>query len=664
MKEAKAPLQINPFDNRRASRLYLALAALLLWLAVGQYREQIILEGLIETSRNFRFALGAGYIGLASLFLLLALTFTAHWNRIANQVKKLQESGSALRSLAIIAGPLLIAAYLYLLLGFYGRFLLGSYTRLALFATFASLLALVAMLIGRKGFWLSLAFSALTLAAIHNAALFLQEVNSYPLSLGWSEISRYYQASFYFSQKVYGLDLALPITHPSRYLLQSIPFLLDNSPLWLHRLWQALLWIGMAGVTAWTFVRRLGFKKSWFALALGLYLYLFLMQGAVFYHLLPCVFIVLLTYDSKRFGRSLLFVFLASVWAGISRINWAPMPGALAVLLYVLEKPLDKDQPPLSLRYWGQPIAIFLAGLFTALGAYWLYIQNSGVPDIGQFGSSFTSDLLWQRLWPNDAFGYGILPGILLVSLPLFLILGITRRRQPMRAIRWLAVGLILLVFFGGGLVVSVKIGGGTNLHNMDAYIVLLLTLGLYFLFGRVAADDSQQGDFQMHWSHALLMLLVPVLMTVQLGGPLELPDRGVVEEAITLIQEQADFYLDQDMDVLFISQRHLITFHMVDVPLVHDYEKLFLMEMAISHNDPYLVRFQDDIENWRFGLIITDPLHKIIREDDEDSLAAENNEWVRFVARPILCYYSQVQGFPELGVDLMVPRFGDRCDE
>ena len=667
MKPAKAAPQpeVASLAAAPARRLFLAVSALLLWLALGQYRAQITTEELIETSRNFRAALAAGYLGLALLLVLLALSLTRYWPAIQARLEGVLNNESALlRGLALALIPALAGAYLYLLLGFYGRFFLETFTRLGLFAAFASLLALAISLAGRRGFWPSLAFGALALAALHNAAGFLQEVNSYPLSLGWSEISRYYQASFYFSRSVYGLDLALPITHPSRYLLQSLPFLIEDSPLWLHRLWQVLLWIGMAGLTAWAFVRRLGVRRGWFALALGCYLYLFLMQGAVFYHLLPCVFIVLLGFDRRRFGRSLAFVLLASVWAGISRINWVPLPGALAVLLYVLESPLDEKQAPLSLRYWGQPLAYFLGGALTALGAYWIYIQNSGVADIGQFGSSFTSDLLWQRLLPTAAFPLGILPGIILVSLPLAWVIRARRAGQPMRGLRWLAIGAILLVFFVGGLVVSVKIGGGTNLHNMDAYMVLLLSLALYFFFGRVAADEAKSFKPRIGWAPIALLILIPVFLAVSLGGPLDLPDRAVAEAAIEQIREEAAYYLDLGMEVLFISQRHLLTFRVVEAPLVHDYEKLFLMEMAISANDPYLLRFHDDIRNWRFGLIVSDPLHKIIREESEDSLAAENNEWVRFISRPILCDYRALQTYPELGLELLVPRFGDRCDE
>jgi hypothetical protein len=648
-------------------KIFLAISLLIFWLALGQYRQQITTEGLIESSLNFRAALYAGYFLLTSLAAFLMLSFTQQWRNIEAFVARQTSRLDKARSFAPFLLLIISSIYLYLLLGFYGLFFMASFTRLGLFLFISVLVASLLSLWKNLSWWNALAISSLSLAALHNAALFLQQVNSYPLSLGWSEISRYYQASFYFSESVYGKNLALPITHPSRYLLQSLPFLIESLPLWAHRLWQALLWISMAGITVWAFTRRYALKFGWRSIAIVLWVYLYLMQGAVFYHLLPCVFIVLFTFDSKRLGRSLAFVLLASIWAGISRVNWLPLPGALAALLYLTEQPLSNDEKPLSLGYWWQPALYFISGSLTALISYWIYIRNSGVPDLGQFSSSFTSNLLWNRFWPNDAFPAGILPGILIVSLPLILLIYLNRQTsKAVHPFRWWAIALILVVFFGGGLIVSVKIGGGTNLHNMDTHIVLLLVLVAQYSFGRFALERSEGKvkTFSISWTHTSLLIAVPILFAVLLGGPLELPDRALAERAIEQIQVESDRSLAAGTEVLFISQRHMITFRMVDTPLVHNYEKLFLMEMAISHNDPYLLEFQKDINEQRFGLIVTDPLFRIIREDDEDSLAAENNEWVRLVSRPILCAYKPIFTYTELRLELLEPRYGSKCDQ
>jgi hypothetical protein len=87
-------------------------------------------------------------------------------------------------------------------------------------------------------------------------------------------------------------------------------------------------------------------------------------------------------------------------------------------------------------------------------------------------------------------------------------------------------------------------------------------------------------------------------------------------------------------------------------------------MEMAISHNDDYLSAFARAIDEHRFSLIISDPMNANIADDEEDVLAAENNAWVRSVARPVLCAYEPVVTYTELGIQLLKPNYGSACDD
>ena len=60
------------------------------------------------------------------------------------------------------------------------------------------------------------------------------------------------------------------VLHPSRYMLQAAPFLIPDSPLWLHRLWQILLWLGMTFASSALLTLRLAINdalKSWVFLA-------------------------------------------------------------------------------------------------------------------------------------------------------------------------------------------------------------------------------------------------------------------------------------------------------------------------------------------------------------------------------------------------------------
>lgn len=657
------------FPAPQPARLMAALLTaltLLAALALQQFGAQLVAEELMTTSANFRLAYQAGVWLTLALGLLSLFAWSRYAPRLLAFFERLQSLIARLRPLALPGLLALAGLYLWLVYGFYGRFLTNSYPRVVLFFAFALLLASLLAAWRRGSPWAqNLFIAALGLGLLHNASTFFIEVTNYPFSLGWSEISRYYQASFYFSQSVYGLDLPLPVTHPSRYLLQSLPFLFGDLPIAVHRFWQAFLWMLMPALTAWALLRRLDLKDRLLAGLLGGWVFLYLMQGAVFYHLLPAVFIVLFTFDRQRLGRSFAFVALASIWAGISRVNWVPMPGALAALLYLLDAPLDVRRP-LTLRYWTQPALHFIGGALVALGAYWLYIQYSGVADLNQFSSSFTSELLWNRIWPNAAFAPGILVGTLLTSVVLFIVI-LRRLRQPGAGLgpwRTAAIGLILLVFFAGGLVVSAKIGGGTNLHNMDAYMVLLLVFGLSLLFGRYAPQDGSTALQPLSLSPGLLALalVVPLYFSILLGSPLNLPDEELVNRALNSIQTLVDEAEAENGQVLFISQRHLLTFDLIDGQLVHDYEKLFLMEMAISHNQEYLQAFEDDLSDKRFTYIITDPLNLHIRDEELDPLSAENNEWVREVSSRVLCYYRELASYDALGIQILWPRYDDSC--
>ena len=661
------PVVLAP-NSKYFLRTILTATTFLVVLAVTQFRAQVYAEELVYTSANFRLALYGGYFLVGALLLATIFAWTPAWQGLLRALESVQRIINKLGTLASFVIVLLAALYLYAIYGDYGVFLASPGPRLALFWL---LVVGTAALLGawrRSGWLANLPLALLGLGVLHSASVFFNEVNNYPFSISWSEISRYYQASFFFSEKVYGVKLPLPITHPSRYLLQSVPFLFGDLPIWTHRLWQALLWMVMPALTAGILVRRLRITDQLWRWLFAAWVFLYLMQGAVFYHLLPAAFLVLWGFDARRPGRSFLFVALASIWAGISRVNWAPLPGALAALLYLLEQVPEKTAKPLAMRYWWQPALYFVGGSLVALAAYAGYIFLSGNEDITQFGSSFSSALLWARLLPNAAFPLGILPGILLVSAPLFVLIGLRVREQPapFQALRGLAAAAILLVFFAGGLVVSVKIGGGTNLHNMDAYMVLLMVLAAFLSFGRFSPPEglAQPAPLKLAWPLLSALLLIPVLFAMLDGGPLNLPDRQVADEALRQIDALVEEAVAKGGRVLFISQRHLLTFDMLDAPLIHDYEKLFLMEMAISHNDPYLLRFHKEIDRQQFALIITDPLFNNIKKRDEDSLAAENNDWVRQVSRPILCAYETVAIFDEISIQVLEPNFGDKCDQ
>jgi hypothetical protein len=644
-------------------RVFLLGTLLLSVAALVQYGAQIYPGSISMIAVRTRMAFGLGVVGVLFQLAVLAFALTARAGVILDRLTTLGEwlRGSKTRSAALLV--LAVAGYNVLVLGYLGRYFTNVFPRLALFWALVAFSAACARAWWREKSWLEMLLpSVMACAVVYQLATLFTQVSDFPFSLGWSEVSRYYNASLFFGPRVYGRSLPWTITHPSRYVLQGIPFLVTGFPLWFHRLWQVLLWLGITGACGWALARRMKPSTRFAGWLIAAWVFLYLMQGVVYYHLLVCVTIVLLGYDRRRFWRSMVVVALASIWAGISRINWVPMPGMIAASLYFLERPVGQRVKLIPWRYLIAPVAHFLMGSLVALVSYYAYISLSGNQDAGQFGSAFTSDLLWDRLLPNVSYSPGILLGIARVSAPLAFLLfhHLLTVRGDWHPIRLLGLGSFLVVLFGGGLVVSVKIGGGTNLHNMDAYMVILMMVGMWVYFGRHAREPAagEERRKKQPWWLTAGLVLVPALLIVLQGRPVEPRDHETAKkmlEVLTKIVYQAN---DRGEEVLFISQRHLLTFHFLeDVPLVHEYEKIFLMEMAIARNRLYLDDFERDMHQQRFGLIISDPLNLVIRRVGVDNLAEENNFWVQGVSEPLLSFYRPRMTFEDIGVQVLSPK-------
>lgn len=468
-------------------------------------------------------------------------------------------------------------------------------------------------------------------------------VTDFPFTLEYSETSRFYYASLPFSQTLYGMDLPLSTLHPSRYLLQSLSFLVPNLSLEEHRLWQALLWIVLTGLSAWMLARRLRNVGRLAVALVTAWGFVFYLQGAVYYHLQVCVILVLWMYSARVPFRTLLAVMLASAWAGISRVNWFPVPAMLAITLYLLEEPVSASKHLWD--YLKRPVLWMLTGLGAALLSQGLYIFWSGNADnVQDFGSSFTSDLLWDRLLPNVTYPLGVLPAILIVSLPLFVLVYYGLHGQPRwHFIRWLGLFSMLSVLFAGGLVVSTKIGGGGDIHNMDAFMVLLAVVAVVFFAGQASPESEAGGHVRGEvpvWV-LILSVVVPVVFAIQSLQPHFSYDHLQAEEDLAQLRAVVEPAAEQGGEVLFISERHLVVFDMVTgVQLVPEYEIVTLMEMAMSGNRAYLDRFKQDLASHRFAVIVTRQ-QRVVKKENEP-FAEENNVWIDAISRPLLCYYER----------------------
>lgn len=635
-----------PWDKTLIFKIRIGMSALLVMMAAGlfQFRTLIYTQGWVKISRLLQFTEIAGWIGIAVFSLLTLLLWSRAAGKFLDLVDDLVLRLQPLRWLALLAAAFLMLLFPILVMGEYGKYLGNWYTRQALFLFLVTACALLLSIWHAKKNWLELLPIALLAAAlVSNIAFYLPGVTNYPFALSWSETSRYYNASLFFDQKLYGVDLPWPHRDATRYLMQGVPFLLDNSPLWLHRLWQVLLSISLSLLSGFAIVRRLKTKNSTELILLTIWASLFLFQGPVFYPLLVMVAAVAWGFDSHRFWRSTIVVVVASIWAGWTRINWIPMPGLMAAIYYFLERPVGGRNLKHMSKYLWQPVVWVAVGSLMGLGAQAWYIANSGL-DPSIFQSSFSSALLWYRLLPNPSYDLGIFPSIVLVTLPALFVLLFSRRIwSRWHWVRSLGLSAILFVLFLGGLVVSVKIGGGTNLHNLDAFLVVLLLIVVYF-FTRTAVDPSgNRIAYQPGWLHYVLLLLFPVLFAVGYGRPVPELDQRTAFQILAELQTHVDKASRDGGEVLFISNRHLITFGYIQgVEIVHDYENLLLMEMAMANNLDYLGAFEADMKAQKFSLIVNNPFPVIYKAPKKYSLAQENNIYLRRVNPRVLCFYME----------------------
>ncbi len=498
-------------------------------------------------------------------------------------------------------------------------------------------------------------------AVLFRIGAFVPEIQSAPFSLGWSEGSRYYNASLFVSESLYGEKVPLPVLHPSRYLLQGIPFIFNIESIVFHRIWQVLLWIGLVGLGSFSLVKRVNFPNKLSGLVFGFWFFLFFFQGAVYYHLMICVIVVLLGYHREHPWRTMVFVVLASLWAGISRVNWIPVPALLAVSLYLLETPGRGTQ---WLKYLKYPIIWCVTGGLSAILSNRLYAYISG-NEVEQFSSSFTSYMIWSRLLPNTTYPPGILLGLLIVVLPTFLLATVTVFKNGWRHyyhwIRVLGLVGILLAFGLGGIIVSVKIGGGGDLHNLDAFLVFWLLITTYLFMNRYQLEDQDlQGQYNMNFGLFFVAMVVPILILFQSNPRWLFRDYQAQEEEVVQIQKALDIINENEGEILFIAERQLLTFGEIqDSPLVQDYEKVFLMEMVMSNNQGYLDELHRKLEDHEFSAIVMDSL-TTITQTVKDSFWVENNLWVDEVVYPILDNYEPVLSFQNKTINILIPRNND----
>lgn len=550
----------------------------------------------------------------------------------------------------------------------WGFIIHSTYLRILLMA--ASAILMTYALHGSRIFQkknIHLFFPALILLA---ASLLLSNriklIVDYPFTLSWSEGNRYWDYSLLFRKDLYTIaedSNAAAFLDLGRQGLWGIAYVWKNLSISGMRAWNMLLYF-LPPLLFGVMVFKHKKIKPGHVLLLGLWTYAFLSEGPIYAPLLICAALILLAEKTRWFPLSILLIILAGYCANITRFTWIIGPPVWAFLLIYFREDQRSGRKRVALS-----LVAAVSGLIGGVLLPNLIPPNttSIISDETATSNIFSSvlnilntqDLLWNRLLPTETFSLGILPALLLITIPVLLILVQYLRKNETTLTKFekVLLSLSLIGFLVIGIFVSVKIGGGSNLHNMDLFLVTLLLI-IHIFWERGAADwfmqEVQCGKKVTYV--VLFLLLYQCFIHLNSVKPLALPDDSTVNEALASIQAAVDEKKETGA-ILFIDQRQLLTFGQIeDVPLYGEYEKKLMMNEAMSSNAEYFDPFYRDLQEHKFVLIVNEPINITYQEDDYN-FGEENDAYVKWVSEPLLCYYEPLQTYAEVGVELLVPR-------
>ena len=501
------------------------------------------------------------------------------------------------------------------------------------------------------------------------------DVSSYPFPLSWSEGNRLWDYSLMFAKHRYFYPADQPIfahIDLGRQFLWGLVYLIPGVSIFGVRLWSAFLFTVPYLVFAWVAFARP--KTPWALMFwVGLWGFLFLEQGPIYTPLLLSALLLVVAESWAPWWLGGGLAVGAGFYAAMTRYTWLWAPMLWGLMLTMGTDKVGEEQNSASKARkivalsGGGLLGAFLSGEMNkfwnaALGLMQKYLKMD-------FGLSSTAvifpakqPLVWTRLWPNPTFPLGIVFGVIVAIAPLVALWVLWYQQGFWRCQRWRCglFSVILVYFLAVGLIASLKIGGGNNLHNLDMFLISMLMLTA--LFWR---QGSWQWLQRRSWSTveqgvALALVTVPLYFAFLYASPRRIPEEHYWRPALEAVQQAVHDAHAQGGSVLFLDHRQLLTFGFVEpVPLIPEYEKKYMMDQAMAGNREYFEQYYRDLASHRFALIVSEPLVVRWEEEREHNFASENNAWVKWVAAPTLCYYEPKATFKAVGLQLLVPREG-----
>jgi hypothetical protein len=634
----------------------LGLPELALVLGVFLYPRLIQeMRSLFANALVYRAATGAGFVILLSLVFLL---YSTYGEKIRVILVRWRERLGYVRVGIIVL--LCLTPVLHRYLVYWETYVLYDDIRFAIMLVAMWLVAYLAVagssrLVSGTTLGLSLGV-LLCVSFLARSSLFIID---YPFSLSWSEGNRFYDYSLVFGESLYNYPghIVNPYSSPGRYGLWGILFLWQGLPIWVHRLWNVILLTLPGLVFAALITRQLRPAALRYGTLLWITLFLTVLAPLHPPFVIASAIAVLFAFDESLIKRGSSLA-VASYYAALSRWTWAFAPAAIGVLIDLM-----LYYPKRSGPLWRRLLPAFIlaavslvAGLLPSIGQYFSLVQ----------GEALSSDqpLLWYRLLPNDTLGPGVLLLALRYTLPLWIILGwwMFSTRGQLDWVQMLAISGALIGFFAIGLVISTKIGGGGDLHNLDMFLVTLLVVTVLWL---TSLDLSSLQTRWPAWAGALvafLMFWVVYPFTPLHPGSdhhprLDLANENRTSEAFSAVRQEVEKFA-RSGEVLFMDHRQLLTFRYLSaIPFVPEYEKKYMMDQAMANNAGYFQAYYRDLAEQRFALIVTEPLRTKRREELGGPFSEENDAWVLWVSNPTLCFYEPLYESTDVNIELLVPK-------
>ena len=422
----------------------------------------------------------------------------------------------------------------------------GSFIHISLFLFFslgAILLASKKTLLSWNGVFSGVILFFTSLAIMNG----LFKASDYPFSLTWSEGNRIWDYSTFYASYLYNTgssERIKTLTDIGRTSLWGLPFLIPGVKIQIVRIWDVIVFSFPYMILGWS-IFSYEKNKNWKVwLLIGLMAFLYLHQGPIYTPLVLAAILIALVKDSPLW-ISIPALILSSFYAMISRYTWVFAP-LMWIILWNFVKNYDRSSNLFS--NLKKSALFFISGIFGGIvlpnilnNVFNIYLNFTNVVDTDVMTKSITQHpLLWDRLIKNPTFGQGVIANIVVATIPIIVIilLPLITKKWALHAWQKLAVVSILIPFLVVGLIVSVKAGGGNNLHNLDMYLI-----GLLFLAGLAWSDglrdfvvNSERNSLEINLV-ILALIILPSLRVVFEAQPLFLPSRSETNLALEAVK-------------------------------------------------------------------------------------------------------------------------------